>query len=160
MLIGSRAARPVRWVLVVLALAVGSCGIVETEGRADEAEMTVRQYLADLAGAAQDRGWSRLSESMRQGIGSREVYVERLPPAGEEDLSVIGVTVAYEDDGFYQFEVSTAQPISEPYADALFRPAGNLASIACQIGDDTLLIVVIIAPFSEFAGVSGNECKR
>ena len=155
---GSRAATTVQWVL--LALLVGSCGVVETEGRADEAEVTVRQYFADLAGAADDRGWSRLSESMREGVGSRDLYVERLPPAGEEELSVANVTVAYEDDGFYQFEVSTAQPIAEPYADLLFRPAGNLAPIACQTGEDTLLIVVIIAPFSEYNGVSSNECKR
>jgi hypothetical protein len=157
MSIGSRAATTVLWLL--LALVVGSCGLAETEGRANEAEVTVRQYFADLSGAADDLGWSRLSESMREGW-SREEYVERLASSGEEDLSLVDVTVAYEDDGFYQFEVSTAQPITEPYADVLFGPAGDFASIACQTGEQRLLIVVIIAPFSEFDGISGNECKR
>jgi hypothetical protein len=144
---------------VLIASFLTSCGVLETEGRSVEAESVVRQYFTELAGASDDRGWSRLSESTRDGIGSRDAYVEALEAAAEGP-EVADVRIAYEDDGYYQFEVTLTDALAAPYETVLFGPASDRAPIACQIGERTLLMVVLIAPFSEHDGISGDECKR
>jgi hypothetical protein len=106
---------------LTLALALlASCAMAETEGHADAARATLSRYLAELGGNSDHRGWSVLSESMREQYGSRDDYVERADRAGEAELPVLGFDLVYEDDGFYEFTVTTAEPIDRAYADLLF----------------------------------------
>jgi hypothetical protein len=70
------------------------------------------------------------------------------------------VTLSYEDDGFYDFTVTTAGPIDSAHAAILFEMLGSGSSIACSIGPDSFRIAVIVGVlmFTEHAGITGNEC--
>jgi hypothetical protein len=142
----------------LLTCALVSCGTFENEGRADEAEAALGQYLDDLAGESEDRGWSRLSESMRMAHGPREDYVERARQAADADLAILAIRLVYEDDGFYEFAVTITEPIDPAYAELLFRPVRTASAIACRTDQETLGMAVLIAPFSEFNGVTGQGC--
>jgi hypothetical protein len=151
-----------RWrslVLAACALAAFVATACENEGRSDEARSTVLRYLAALDGAEDDRGWSVLSESMRSLSGSREAYVE-LASQADDPLSIESVTLHYEDDGFYDFTVTTAEPIGAAHAAALFDEIGSGSAIACSIGPDSFRIAVIVGVlmFTEHTGITGNEC--
>lgn len=102
----------IRLGLVLLVSLLGSCAF-ENEGRSDEAEETVRRYLAAVAGADEVRGWSMLSASMQESTVTRESYIEV---------------------GFYQFAVTTAAPIRAAYAELLFRTRWAESTIGCPTG--------------------------
>ena len=142
-----------------LATLLASCAVVETEGRSDEARATLTQFLDDLAGSSDDRGWSRLSESMRQMHGPRADYVGFAEQeAGETALPDLTIRLTYEDDGFYAFELTSPVPIDPAYDEILFRTPPLGSAIACRTDDTTFEMAVIIAPFSEFNGVTGADC--
>lgn len=146
-------------VLAACAIAAFTATGCENEGRSDEARSTVLRYLGALDGAEDDRGWSVLSESMRSLSGSRETYVE-LARQADDSLTIDSVTLYYEDDGFYDFTVTTADPMDSAHAAILFDELGSGSSIACSIGPDSFRIAVIVGVlmFTEHAGITGNEC--
>jgi hypothetical protein len=139
-----------------LAFAATAC---ENDGRSDEARSTVLRYLAALDGAEDDRGWSVLSESMRSLSGSREAYVE-LASQADASLSFESVTLYYEDDGFYDFTVTTAEPMDSAHAALLFNKLGSGSPIACSIAPASFRIAVIVDVLmsTEHAGITGNDC--
>ncbi len=142
-------------IVATLALIASGC---ENEGRSDEARLTALRYLEALDGAAQDRGWSELSATMREHSGPMDDYLA-LAEAIEAPMQVEDVTLHYEDDGFYEFTVTTAEPIDGAHAAALFTPLGT-SSVACQLDDRSFRLAVIVGVvfFAEQAGVTGNEC--
>jgi hypothetical protein len=118
---------PGRWTLrgiFVLVTFLSTSCVIESEGRSSEARATLTSYLNALAGAADDRGWSLLSESTRDGYGEREAVLELADLAGDALLPIQDVRLIYEDDGFYQFAVTTTDPMDPIYAELLFRAAG------------------------------------
>jgi hypothetical protein len=145
--------------LVLLTVLLTSCGLAETEGRSDEARATLDRYLGAVGGAEDDRGWSVLSSSMRDSYGTRDDYLE-LAGAADDPLPIAGVRLLYEDDGFYSFSVTTAEPIEPAYAELLFRPRLLDSAVGCQTNPGEFEIAIIIAPFSEFDGVTGVSCKK
>lgn len=140
----------------LVALAGAAC---ENEGRSDEARRTVLRYLAALGGAEDDRGWSVLSESTRSLSGGREAYVE-LANRADSSLPIESVTLHYEDDGFYEFTVTTAGPIDAARAAVLFDELGSGSPIACSTGSDSFHIAVIVGVliFTEHAGITSSGC--
>lgn len=145
--------------LGLLTLALASCGLAETEGRSDEARATLVRYLAAVGGAEDDRGWSVLSASMRDSYGTRDDYLELAMVAADAPLLIQDVKLVYEDDGFYSFSVTTTIPPDPAYAELLFRPRLLESAVACPTRPDEFEIAIIIAPFSEFDGVTGVTCK-
>lgn len=141
---------------VLIPLAATGC---ENEGRSEEARQTVLRYLRALDGEAQDRGWSSLSASMREHSGSADDYLARAEQAGTP-MTIDEVALVYEDDGFYDFLVTTDAPIDRAHADVLFDRLGTGSPIACQLGDSSFRIAVIVGvlAFQEHAGVTGNDC--
>jgi hypothetical protein len=150
--------RPIAMLLAaLLAVAASAC---ENEGRSDEARDTAIRYLEALDGATEDRGWSVLSPSMREHSGSAEQYVA-LAEAIDAPMAIEDVTLFYEDDGLYDFTVTTAEPIDDAHATALFTPLGP-SSVACQVGERSFRLAVIVGVifFEEHAGITGNECPK
>ncbi len=142
----------------LLALAASAC---ENEGRSDEARGTALRYLEALDGAAQDRGWSVLSPSMREHSASAEEEYVGLAEAIDTPMAIEDITLFYEDDGFYDFTVTTAEPIDDAHATALFNPLGT-SSVGCQVDERSFRLAVIVGVvfFEEHAGVTGNECPK
>jgi hypothetical protein len=105
-----------------------------------------------------DRGWSVLSAHMRASSVTRGAYIGIGDGAGEAPLAVDDVRLVHEDDGFYEFAVTTAQPIHAAYAELLFRTRWGESTIGCQTAPAEFQISVIIGAFSEFEGVTGNAC--
>jgi hypothetical protein len=143
--------------VVGLLVVAGGC-VFENEGRSGEAEKTVRDYLAAVAGADADRGWSVLSTHMRESHSTPEAYVDLAEAAGDAPLPINDIRLIYEDDGFYEFAVTTPEPIHPAYTELLFRPASLESTIGCLTGPDAFTIAVIIGAFSEFDGVTGDSC--
>jgi hypothetical protein len=143
--------------VVALLVVVGGC-VFENEGRSGEAEKTVRHYLAAVAGADADRGWSVLSAHMRESHSTREAYVDLAEAAGDAPLPINDIRLIYEDDGFYEFAVTTTEPIHSAYAELLFRPRSLESTIGCLTGPGKFTIAVIIGAFSESDGVTGDSC--
>lgn len=130
----------------------------ENEGRSVEAQATLTTFLEHLAGGADDRGWSLLSESTRRGIGSFEDYLALADAARDAELPIHGMRVVYEDDGFYEFAITTAVPIGASYAELLFEFPVFQSFLACQTAPDEFEMAVIIGLLSEHAGVNANSC--
>ena len=74
-------------------------------------------------------------------------------------MPIEDLTLHYEDDGLYDFTVTTVEPIDAAHAAVLFTPLGT-SSVACQLDERTFRLAVIVGVvfFEEHAGVTGNEC--
>lgn len=142
--------------LVALALVLGACAALEAEVGEDEARATVVGYLEALGGAEPDRGWSILSERMRDGF-MEEIYL-RWASAAVGPPPITDIELTHEDEGLYVFTVSYLGPLDQAYSQTLFTGFGALGSpIACPNGNSSFEMAVIVAD-GAFAGITANSC--
>jgi hypothetical protein len=113
-------------------------------------------YLEALGGAQPDRGWSILSERMRDEF-MEEIYLRWAATAvGPPPITDIELT--HEDDGLYVFTVAYRGPMDQAYSQTLFTGFGGLGSpIACPKGSSSFEMAVIVGT-GAFAGITANSC--
>jgi hypothetical protein len=95
---------------------------------------------------------------MREAHGPRDDYVARAERAADAELPIVDIALVYEDDGYYEFAVRLEAPADPDYADLVFVPRGDVSAIACATDEHTMRMAVIVAPFSEFAKITGRGC--
>lgn len=143
--------------LMAMAVVMGSCAIVETEPTADQARATIVRYLEALGGAEPDRGWSILSEPMRESYPEEDTYL-RIASRASGPPPIDDIALTHENDGFFAFTVSYSGDIHDAYSQVLFTARGARASpIACPNGRNQFEMAVIVGD-GRFAGITANSC--
>ena len=153
---GSRRSAMSIGLLVPLAFVLGSCAVLEAQAGENEARATVVTYLEALGGAEPDRGWSVISERMRDGF-TEEIYL-RWASAAVGPPPITDIELTHEEDGLYVFTVSYRGPMNQAYSQSLFTGFGALKSpVACPNGSNSFEMAVIVRE-DRFAGITGNSC--